>query len=262
VIAPPQVAAPVSSLRPQPRPARIVAPTPQAPPEPESVVAEETRQAASPDAESPDIADESQDQTAPEETTTEIVTEAEQAAGTGAPTTSRRPQARHRRAAQEPQDQTTTAEPDADTPPEPTVDPAPEPEPEPEPVDPLQAALAEALSADAAPDSGGAQLTGEEMDRFRVSVQNCWIVDVGSRAADVAVTLAFDMTRDGKPVVGSIRQVAATGADAQAAEIAFQSARRALILCQGPDGYGLPAEKYDQWKQIEMTFNPADMRLR
>ena len=34
------------------------------------------------------------------------------------------------------------------------------------------------------------------------------------------------------------------------------------LRCQGSEGYDLPQEKYQQWKQIEMTYNPDEMRLR
>ena len=44
-------------------------------------------------------------------------------------------------------------------------------------------------------------------------------------------------------------------------ELAFQAARRAILRCQ-ETGYSLPPDKYEQWKTIEMTFNPEQMRLR
>ena len=45
------------------------------------------------------------------------------------------------------------------------------------------------------------------------------------------------------------------------ADAAFGAARRAILLCQ-KDGFPLPAEKYGQWQEIEMTFNPERMRIR
>ena len=41
----------------------------------------------------------------------------------------------------------------------------------------------------------------------------------------------------------------------------IEAARRAIIRC-GADGYKLPPEKYDQWRDIEMTFNPEKMRIK
>ena len=87
-----------------------------------------------------------------------------------------------------------------------------------------------------------------------------WNVDVGSEAARVTLTVAFDLDPQGR-VQGDIRRVGGQGGSEAAIEAAFQSARRAILRCQG-DGYQLPQDKYDQWKQIEMTFNPDEMRLR
>lgn len=42
---------------------------------------------------------------------------------------------------------------------------------------------------------------------------------------------------------------------------AFEAARRAILRC-GATGYDLPAEKYGQWRDIEMTFNPEKMRIK
>ncbi len=69
------------------------------------------------------------------------------------------------------------------------------------------------------------------------------------------------MKQDGKPDIGSIRMVSFSGGSQQAARRAFDAARRAIIRC-GARGYDLPADKYAQWKEIEMTFNPENMRIR
>ena len=39
-----------------------------------------------------------------------------------------------------------------------------------------------------------------------------------------------------------------------------QAARRAILRCQ-KGGYNLPVEKYEHWREIEMTFNPEKMRI-
>jgi hypothetical protein len=65
---------------------------------------------------------------------------------------------------------------------------------------------------------------------------------------------------DGR-VDGDVRQVSASGGDADAIEIAFQAARRAILRCQS-GGYKLPADKYDEWKEVEITFDPSGMRIR
>jgi len=48
---------------------------------------------------------------------------------------------------------------------------------------------------------------------------------------------------------------------AGAAIAAAPVAARAIIRC-GATGYDLPAEKFDQWDEIEMIFNPTNMRIK
>lgn len=103
-------------------------------------------------------------------------------------------------------------------------------------------------------------MTGSEKEGFRVAVNRCWNVDPGSQAARVTVTVGFNLDQGGK-VQGDVRQIAASGGDAGATSIAFQAARRAILRC-GATGYDLPADKYDQWRDVEITFDPSGMRLR
>jgi len=55
--------------------------------------------------------------------------------------------------------------------------------------------------------------------------------------------------------------VSSNGASEAATRGAYEAARRAVIRC-GARGFPLPADKYDQWREIEMTFDPSGMRLR
>ncbi|MBS0125486.1 cell envelope biogenesis protein TolA [Thetidibacter halocola] len=255
--APPPVQAPDVSARPMPRPAPRVAPEAVAPPPPEATIDTEVQQAADPDAQSPDTAETQQEQTAPQEAATEIVTEAERPAS--APTSSLRPKARP----PAPQQVVQPAPEQPATPPQPTPQPeAPAPtETAAVPRDDVAAALAEALAGGSSPSADpGPPLTVGEREGLRLAVQECWVVDVGSQAANVTVTLAFNMAPNGT-VEGDVRLLDASGGDGAAVETAFQAARRALLRCQ-QGGYQLPSDKYEQWKRIEMTFNPAQMRLR
>jgi hypothetical protein len=93
-------------------------------------------------------------------------------------------------------------------------------------------------------------------------VAACWNIGALSSQAQAAiVTLRFDMQRDGRPVASSIRMVDFTGATRGPAEQAFEAARRAILRC-GENGYALPSAAYDQWADVQMVFNPADLRLR
>ncbi|MDV4145756.1 energy transducer TonB [Shimia sp. FJ5] len=219
------------------QPAPRVAPEPVAPPEPDVKIDDTVREAVTPE-ESPDAApQEPEEATAPEAASTEIVTEAKELA----PKSSVRPQLRPRRAAE--------------------AESAPEPKDDTD--DAIAAALAEAGTQEqaetpAAP--SGPPLTRGEKDALRISVQNCWVVDVGSQAANVTVTVAMNMTREGK-VDGAISLLRAEGGDDQATKVAFEAARRAILRCQ-KGGYKLPIDKYEHWREIEITFNPEKMRLK
>lgn len=245
---------PPPDLRPQPRPAPRVAPEAAAPPEPEARIDETVREEVSIEPEA-DITQEEQEATAPEESTTEIVTEAD-SPDQPAPSSSIRPQTRPQR---------TAAQEDAPAEPAPS-EPTPQAQTDqtPSPSDrAVEAALAEALGAgatDPAPGPTGPPLTGGERDALRVAVQSCWNVDVGSAASRVTVVVGVELDRDGR-VMGEVRRISAEGGDGRAQDTAFQAARRAVLRCQR-DGYDLPVEKYDHWRNLELVFNPEGMRLR
>ncbi|MEM8578027.1 MAG: energy transducer TonB [Pseudomonadota bacterium] len=241
--APPQAVEPppAPDTRPVPRPAERVAPTPVAPPPPEAAPDEIQRDAVR-EADSGEAREEPQEATAPEEAATEIVTEAEERQ---APTASARPPARR--------------------PSPPRVADAPDtPTDTPTDSDAVNAALAEALGGTEAPAPSptGPPLTSGERDALRVAVQSCWnLGTAGTEVLNTTVIVAVEMTRDARPVQGSIRLVSSSGGSASAAAQAFDAARRAILRC-GRNGFALPQDKYDRWQQIEMTFNPERMRSR
>ncbi|MEL7092565.1 MAG: energy transducer TonB [Pseudomonadota bacterium] len=239
----PQVTAPDTSPTPVPRPSDRIAPEVVEAPDPdatpdqierEAVVADEGAQAETPV--------EEQEATAPEEAADQIVTEAEEPAG--APTASLRPPAR-RPAPPAPQD---------------TAQPAAQPE---DTSDAVEDALRAALGGEDQPAvPQGPPLSAGEKDALRVAVSACWNVgSLSSEALRTTVTLAVDMEQSGKPIVASIRLIGSEGGSDTAARQAYEAARRAIIRC-ARDGYQLPAEKYGQWQEIEMTFNPERMRIK
>lgn len=248
----PEVSAPDLSARPVARPVRRVAPEAVATPDPDVQIAE-VDQAPSEPAETAEPVEEAQEATAREEAATEIPTEPQAVAS--APVTSVRPKARPSRPTQSAQTQT-------ETPAEPA-----EPSEPAEPAESVQTnsssvedALAQAL-ADTPAAPSGPPLTQGEKDALRISVQECWVVDVGSQAANVTVTVAMSLDRTGKVQSGSLRMLSAEGGSENAARAAFDAARRAILRCQR-SGYNLPIEKYDHWRDVEMTFNPENMRRR
>lgn len=249
----PDTPAPVPTPEPEPEPtpeppakADRVAPTPTPAPPPDTVPDPvESQPAQAPSPEPAPTQPPEQTAKAPEAAAPNIVPEAERLAAL-APRQSQRPKTR----------------PNRPRPPTPTPTPAPAPTPEPRARTGVDAALAEALGTGGAGDApSGPPMTRGEKDALRVAVQRCWVVDVGSRSADVTVTVAMEMARDGKIVPGSLRMLSSSGGDAGATRTAFQAARRALLRCQR-GGYALPEEKYAHWRDIEMTFNPKDMRIK
>ncbi len=231
---------------PTPPRAPTVASTLNAPPPPDAQVDEVVREEVVPDnsAEAEVVAEEQQ-ATAPEETTTQIVPE------DLAPSTSVRPVTRPDRPAPQP---AAVAE-------APSPDPAPEPQPA---QDDVAAALEAALNAPPAPAApavaAGPPMTGSERDSFRLAVNRCWNVDPGSVAARVTVEVGFSLDRDGTVRGNEVRLLSSDG-DQSATNTAFEAARRAILRCQS-GGYDLPADKYDQWQDVVITFDPSGMRLR
>jgi len=111
------------------------------------------------------------------------------------------------------------------------------------------------------PTPSGPPLTSGEKNGLRLAVQECWNVNPSSQSARITVTVAVTMERNGKPLASSIRLLSASDGSDAAKNSAFGAARRAILRC-GKSGYKLPLEKYDRWRDIEMTFNPDKMRIK
>ena len=232
-------------------PAPRVAPVPQVAPPPEVETAPDVIEdsAPDPDAQPEEAEPEPEEPAAPEAASDRIVTEAEEEK-TYAPASSMRPRTRPARPVR-----TAETPPDA---------PAPEPAPE-DTSDPLADAVAAAVAEaqeTTEPARRGPPLTGGEKDALRVAVGQCW--NVGSLSTDAlgtTVIVGMEMEQSGKPVTSSIRMVEFSGGSEGAALLAFEAARRAIIRC-GARGFPLPVEKFDEWRDIEMTFNPEGMQFR
>jgi hypothetical protein len=222
------------------RPVDRVAPEPVAQPQPDATPDPVQQEAVSPDAANAPVEQENRDATAPEEATTEIVTEA-----TSAPARSARPPGR--RPAAPPVAQAARQAPQTDD------------------IDAAAIAAAVAAAQTPAPTPAapsGPPLSSGEKENLRVAVSSCWNVgSLSSEALQTTVTVSVAMNTDGTPIVGSITLDGSTGGSAAAARQAFEAARRAIIRC-GARGFQLPAEKYGQWQNIEMTFNPERMRVK
>jgi hypothetical protein len=104
-------------------------------------------------------------------------------------------------------------------------------------------------------------LTYEEQAAFRMAVQRCWNVG-GLSAEALRVTVVVHLTLDqyGKPDPTSLVLADFEGGSAAAARQAFEAAKHAILRCSR-DGYDLPAEKYDVWKDVSIVFDLRGMRM-
>ena len=227
-------AAPAPAPRPDPAPAPAPAPTPAPAPAPAAEPVTEPQ--------------ETQEQTAQEETTTQVVTEADETSNQ-APTRSTRPGRKP-------------------TPPPVVAEAEPEADPVPGLAESIAGAVTEANSENAIADNAnpgggsGQPITRAEKGAFILGIQKCW--NVGALSTDalkVTVIVGFTMTPDAKPEIGSIRLVGAEGGSGAAVDRAYEAARRAIIRC-GSAGFGLPADKYDQWRGVEVKFNATTKEIR
>ena len=223
-----------------PQEADRVAPEAVAQPDPDATPDVAESPAVTPDAMGETV-EEPQEATAPEAATTEIVTEATEAPR-AAPDQSARPPARR------------PARPVAQ------VAEAEETEETPSIADDVAAAVAAAQVAETPAAPSGPPMSAGEKEGLRVAVSACWNVDVGGRSADTVVTVGVSLDRTGK-VSGNVRLISSEGGDRASTTTAFNAARRAILRCQ-KDGYQLPADKYEHWKEVEMTFNPERMRVK
>jgi len=97
-------------------------------------------------------------------------------------------------------------------------------------------------------------LSMDEISFLRSQISRCWSPPVGvASAAELTVDIYFQLNVDGT-VNGSPRVTRAPSS--QIGQIAAESARRAIELCQP---YILPPQKYDLWREIELTFDPSFM---
>ena len=238
---------PDTDSAPVPQQADRVAPEAVEEPDPETQIDDVAQEAVTDDSTGETVQPE-QEATAPEEATTEIVTEAEEPAS-AAPLVSRRPP---------------STRPAAPAPTEPVQTAQEAPEETQDSSDAVNDALSEALSDTPTETTTptGPPMSAGEKEAMRVSVSTCWNVgSLSSEALRTTVVVQVRMFETKKPDTGSIRMVSFSGGSEAAAKQAFEAARRAIIRC-GSRGFDLPSEKFEHWRDIEMTFNPTGMRMK
>lgn len=136
-------------------------------------------------------------------------------------------------------------------------------------VEPSAQADVDAVSAALAEAAGGAQhvakgppMNQAEIEGLSSAINKCWNTGTMSTdALNTTVEVQFEMSEDAKPDYKSIKMTGFSGGSEAAAQIAFQVARKAIVLC-GQKGYGLDPAKYGQWAVLNLAFDQNGMRLR
>jgi len=83
-------------------------------------------------------------------------------------------------------------------------------------------------------------------------------VPAGLRVAqDLRVVVGAELAADGAVISGSIRLLEPNPIPDPRYQQAFEAGRRALIRCSPYSS--LPRDKYGQWRNIEVVFNPEGM---
>ena len=101
-------------------------------------------------------------------------------------------------------------------------------------------------------------LTMSELDAFKVQMAKCWTVPAGAAGAEkLVVKIKVYLSPDGslaQPPELMDRTKLITGGTTYRA--AADAALRAIRLCQP---FKMPADKYNSWREIDLTFDPRQM---
>jgi hypothetical protein len=250
----------IPDQRPTPRPVPRIAPEAVVNPERTPDIADQVIPEVAPDATATAEPVPDQPAAAPQEAVTEIVTEAEKPSGMStSPRPKSRPQAVVAQAALKKAEAEAAAQATAQAETQASSDAAANAA-----ADAASALVAESTSqTPVAPRRPtGPPMSAGEKNALRVAVQQCWNTgSMSTEAQRTKVTVGVSMNQDGTPITGSIKLLGSSGGSSASAEQAFQTARRAIIIC-GKSGFQLPAEKFDEWRDIELSFDPEQMRFK
>jgi hypothetical protein len=99
-----------------------------------------------------------------------------------------------------------------------------------------------------------ANITEDQKTAFKAHLRKCWKLPGGVTSATTRVVLRIYLRRDGKLGAEPALIEASASRDGP---VVMQTAIRALKECQ-PYGF-LPADKYSEWKILDLSFTPRDM---
>ena len=104
----------------------------------------------------------------------------------------------------------------------------------------------------------GPPLSVAEKDGLKFAIKACWSVPAGVREAeDLRITVGVELDPSGGIVDGTIRLLDPAVLPDTRYEAAFRAARIALLRCAPYSD--MPRDKYAQWRNLEVVFNPEGM---
>ena len=100
------------------------------------------------------------------------------------------------------------------------------------------------------------RLTLSQIDYVKSKMQKCWSVPAGARdAKDLVVIVRISLTPDGG-LRGAPELVNTERLGEEYFRVAAESALRAIRRCAP---YELPQASYEQWREMELKFDPREM---
>lgn len=104
----------------------------------------------------------------------------------------------------------------------------------------------------------GAVLTATQVDLIRQTIRKCWHFPAGLKnAEDLVVDIKMELNPEGNVVNADIINKERMQSDPDF-RIAAENAYRA-VLDPNCNPLPLPKERYEEWKDLELSFNPKDM---
>jgi outer membrane biosynthesis protein TonB len=103
------------------------------------------------------------------------------------------------------------------------------------------------------------QVTATVIDAIRRQIEERWLIPAGAAdAASLRVTIQLRLAPDGRVITA---QIVNSAADAAAGgtfyRTAAESALRAVLYFQDHPLQGLPNDAYDEWRFMELKFDPS-----
>ena len=121
----------------------------------------------------------------------------------------------------------------------------------------IEAEVSDAMQKSVTQNTLSKPLTETETENLQAAIEACWLRDPGSLAEDVKLTVLMALDRNGRVNPNSIQVIEISGGDENAQKVAFRRAKIAIISC-GKNGYKLPPNKYERWREIEVVFDPTN----